>query len=217
MQPRKWLRGGAIVVAAFSWGTGPFAQAEPDPPAGTTKAVSADEQRARSLEDQLRSDTQLKDEPVTLEVAGKHVRLTGSVATAEERQHAENLVRDTDPTLVIDNQLRAREQTPTATTRSATSERARRTGRQVVQKTNKAVDEVAEMATDGWVTSKIKAQLIGADNVHASSIEVDTIDGVVTLRGHVRSEAERQRVLQIAKTTRGVQSVVDQLERTKAR
>jgi hyperosmotically inducible protein len=75
----------------------------------------------------------------------------------------------------------------------------------------KAATEVGEMVTDGWITSKVKTQLMGADGVHASAINVDTADHVVTLRGTVRTESERRKALKIARETRGVQQVHDQL------
>jgi hyperosmotically inducible protein len=67
------------------------------------------------------------------------------------------------------------------------------------------------MVNDGWITSKIKARLMAADGVHASAIDVDTTDHVVTLKGHVQSTAERKRVIDIVWRTHGVDRVVDQL------
>ncbi|MBI3050425.1 MAG: BON domain-containing protein [Acidobacteria bacterium] len=49
------------------------------------------------------------------------------------------------------------------------------------------------------------------DLVRARNIDVDTSDGVVTLRGSVESAAERERAVQLARETDGVTSVTDQL------
>jgi hyperosmotically inducible periplasmic protein len=46
-------------------------------------------------------------------------------------------------------------------------------------------------ASDTWITMKSKMALIEADNVDALEINVDTIQGVVTLHGKVDSEAEK--------------------------
>ncbi len=42
---------------------------------------------------------------------------------------------------------------------------------------------------------------------------VATLDGIVTLSGNVRSEAERERAVRLAHETRGVSAVVDRLRR----
>jgi hyperosmotically inducible protein len=49
------------------------------------------------------------------------------------------------------------------------------------------------------------------DLVRARGIDIDTVDGVVTLRGTVSSEQERQRAVRLATETAGVTSVNDQL------
>jgi len=64
---------------------------------------------------------------------------------------------------------------------------------------------------DAAVTVKIGAQIQGQDELRGADIRVSTQDGIVTLQGMVRSEADRQRALEIARTTTGVVSVADRL------
>ena len=45
----------------------------------------------------------------------------------------------------------------------------------------------------------------------ASAINIDSANGVVTLKGTVGSEAERARAVQLARETAGVTAVKDQL------
>ena len=47
--------------------------------------------------------------------------------------------------------------------------------------------------------------------VRGTGIDIDTVGGVVTLRGNVASADERQRAVRLARETDGVTSVVDQL------
>ena len=61
------------------------------------------------------------------------------------------------------------------------------------------------------MTAKIKSKMTLDDLVQARTINVDTKDGVVTVKGRVRTEAERQRALQLARETAGVKAVVDRL------
>ena len=48
--------------------------------------------------------------------------------------------------------------------------------------------------TDPWITSKAKIALLTTDNVSATAVNVDTVDGRITLHGKVRSEAEKKTV-----------------------
>jgi hyperosmotically inducible periplasmic protein len=64
---------------------------------------------------------------------------------------------------------------------------------------------------DGWVTMKIHSLLVPEDALEGSNVDVDTVNGVVTLSGTVPTEAGRARALTIAKSTDGAKSVVDKL------
>ena len=76
---------------------------------------------------------------------------------------------------------------------------------------SEAAGKVAEKVDDVAITSAVKAKLIGDSEVSARKIDVDTKDGVVTLKGTVSSEQEKDKALQIARNTKGVQRVEDQL------
>ena len=65
--------------------------------------------------------------------------------------------------------------------------------------------------TDTGITTAVKAKMAGDDTVKASEINVDTHNHVVTLNGTVRSQAEKERAVTIARDTKGVTSVVDDL------
>jgi hyperosmotically inducible protein len=64
---------------------------------------------------------------------------------------------------------------------------------------------------DSVITGKVKATLAVDSTVRASQIEVATKDGVVTLSGNIDSQAEKDRAMEIARSTSGVNSVVDML------
>ena len=65
--------------------------------------------------------------------------------------------------------------------------------------------------SDSGITTSIKTQLVADDLVKARNITVDTKDRVVTLTGPVQSAAEETKALQIARATKGVADVVDNL------
>jgi hyperosmotically inducible periplasmic protein len=169
-----------------------------------------EKERAQSIEVQLRNEPDLVDDAIKVAVKGKTVQLTGTVDGETEREHAADVVRRVDPSATVDNRLSPVGDGKTAVGETA-KEDVRQAGKEVAQKAGKAAGEVGDMANDAWITSKIKTRLIGTDGVHASGIDVDTADGVVTLRGNVRSEAEREKALGVARDSRGVVKVIDQL------
>jgi hyperosmotically inducible periplasmic protein len=65
--------------------------------------------------------------------------------------------------------------------------------------------------TDSGVTTSVKTQLMADELVKARNINVDTRDHVVTLTGTVQSPAEEAKALQIARSTKGVTDVVDNI------
>jgi BON domain len=89
--------------------------------------------------------------------------------------------------------------------------KAREAGAKIGEQVATAANAAGELLEDGQLTAKIKSKMTLDDIVQARTINVDTKDGVVTVKGRVRTEAERQRALQLARETAGVKAVVDQL------
>src|SRR5512134_1362861 len=65
--------------------------------------------------------------------------------------------------------------------------------------------------TDAGITGTVKAKLAADSRVSASEINVDTANGVVTLTGNVDSQEAKDRAVQLAKETSGVQNVQDMI------
>jgi osmotically-inducible protein OsmY len=57
----------------------------------------------------------------------------------------------------------------------------------------------------------VKSQFVGEDVLKGSDINVDCDQHIVRLRGTVPTAAAQARAIQIAKTTDGVQHVIDEL------
>lgn len=80
--------------------------------------------------------------------------------------------------------------------------------------TAKDKDDVIDVdanINDAWITTKVKANFLNEDALKGSEINVDSNSHVVTLKGTVASAAGRDRAVQLAKSTKGVTRVVDQL------
>ena len=65
---------------------------------------------------------------------------------------------------------------------------------------------------DAWITAKTKIDLMTTDGVRTADLNVDTVDGVVTLHGHVPTAMQRDRAAQVAKSVKGVKSVKNLLQ-----
>lgn len=76
---------------------------------------------------------------------------------------------------------------------------------------NRAADRAADITADGTITMKIQAKYATDDVVKGNDINVDTNQGVVTLKGRVDSRRERDAAEQIARETEGVKRVVNNL------
>jgi hyperosmotically inducible protein len=67
-------------------------------------------------------------------------------------------------------------------------------------------------ANDMWLWVKTRASLATADDLRDSTINVDVVNDVVTLRGTVASAAQKASAVKVAKAIEGVKSVTDQLK-----
>lgn len=74
-----------------------------------------------------------------------------------------------------------------------------------------ATRDTSTMVSDAWITTQIYAKFFAAPDIKARNIDVETVSGVVTLRGTIQSGAERSQAVAKAKGTDGVKQVVDKL------
>jgi len=65
---------------------------------------------------------------------------------------------------------------------------------------------------DPWITTKVKMALLVAEDVSATQVRVDTIDGKVTLHGTVESSGEKARAESAARSVTGVREVRNLLQ-----
>lgn len=147
----------------------------------------------------------------------KVVTLSGTADSQASKERAETLARGTEGvTNVIDNMTVAAAAAsnmsgnPPAEGANPSAEGAPAASGST-NPVSEAAGKVAEKVDDVAITSEVKAKLIGDSQVSARKIDVDTKDGVVTLKGTVSSEQEKDKALQIARNTKGVQRVEDQL------
>jgi osmotically-inducible protein OsmY len=117
------------------------------------------------------------------------VTLTGVVDNEADHSEAVKIARATEGATAVSDHLRVKGETaPTGTS-----------------------GKVVGDATDSWITAKIQSRYFVDDEVKGRNINVDTQDGVVTLRGTVNSYSERLLATSIARNTDGVREVHDEM------
>ena len=79
-------------------------------------------------------------------------------------------------------------------------------------KTKDVFSKSGDKITDGWITSRVKTKFMADDTLQSSSINVDTRDHVVTLKGAVPTQAARTKAIEMAKEVEEVDRVVDALK-----
>ncbi|HVJ37906.1 MAG TPA: BON domain-containing protein [Stenotrophomonas sp.] len=67
--------------------------------------------------------------------------------------------------------------------------------------------ESNQPASDTWITTKVKSDLLASENVPGSDIKVETKNGVVWLSGLVKTQAEHDKAVSVAKGIEGVKKV----------
>jgi hyperosmotically inducible protein len=71
----------------------------------------------------------------------------------------------------------------------------------------------ANAATDdATITARVKTALLNDTQVAATTIDVATVNGVVTISGTVKSKADEARAIQLARQTNGVKDVKSVLQ-----
>ena len=93
--------------------------------------------------------------------------------------------------------------TPRYTEEQAREERER-------AKVNK--ETIGQSLDDAWIHTKIVAKLISDTQTPERKINVDVVDGTVTLRGQVDTAAAKAEAERLAKETDGVKKVMNQLK-----
>lgn len=79
-------------------------------------------------------------------------------------------------------------------------------------KASDATSKATGATKDAWLTAKTKIALYGDDRVSGTSINVDTKNATVTLRGKVSSAEEKKAAEEVARGIDGVSSVKNELQ-----
>lgn len=82
---------------------------------------------------------------------------------------------------------------------------------QVAEKLGEKTEKTVDKMDDALITTKIKAAMMAEPGLKTLEINVDTVDGVVTLSGTVNSQTEVNKAVEITHAVKGVSSVKDDM------
>ncbi len=77
---------------------------------------------------------------------------------------------------------------------------------------DKGSSTIGSGANDSWLWFKTRAALLTTNDLRESTINVDVVNDVVTLKGSVATAAEKTKAEQVAKDIDGVKSVKNELK-----
>lgn len=148
------------------------------------------------LEATLLFNEHLNSFDIDTDVSNNVAYLSGAVESDIDRDLAGEIAQSVKGIERVDNQLVV-DRAKAKTIGDTDSAKERMTFRQSVM--------------DATLTSRVKSQLLLNDNTDGLNIDVDSVDGRVTLTGDVKSKQEGDLAVQIARNTTGATSVTDNL------
>jgi hyperosmotically inducible protein len=135
-----------------------------------------------AVKSKLAADDQVKAYQIDVDTKDKIVTLNGTVDTAEAKTRAVEIARSQKGVVdVVDN---------VAVT---------------------AAGPMVMSDADATLTAAVNAKLADEATLSERRIDIETLDGVITLKGELRSQAEKDTALRLARETSGAREVQDRL------
>lgn len=159
-------------------------------PSDTTLMGNADTRMEATIETSIFLNRHLNPFEIDADVQKGTAYLRGTVDEAVDKDLAEEIARSVDGVTSVKNEI-------------------------VVEKNYEAPKRkgptLASRIADATTTASVKSRLLWNRNTHGLDIDVDTMQGMVTLQGTVRSAAESELATKIAENTSGVRAVKNKL------
>lgn len=189
MKTHSFRRTVVGVGMAIALGTGTVACSDRTPPPTEPKAQSENVRAAitdtaltAEIKGRLMGEDRIESSDIHVTTTNGVVTLEGIVGSAEAKAAAETVASSVEGVRSVDNNL-------------------------VTPATNEQMDEASRIASDTWITTKVKSVLLADSVGKGLEINVDTKDGVVMLEGTLDNEDAIDHVTDIAGDVEGVKSV----------
>ena len=150
------------------------------------------------------ADDTVKAHEINVTTRDHVVTLSGEVGSTAAKDQAIQIARQTEGVRDVVDQLTVKE---TAATTGLPNESP-----DISDRVKGAAGEAADTVTDASITAAVKSKLLADRMVSGLKIDVDTENGVVTLKGPVKTQAEARQAEKLAKETKGVERVVVELK-----
>jgi hyperosmotically inducible protein len=134
------------------------------------------------IKHEMLKDKIVKARQIDVDTIGGHVTLTGAVATRNEAARATQIAQRIPSVKSVSNNIQIGKRT------------------------------MGDIWDDNLISNKIKAKLIAEPEVRSLNIDVDVYLGVVTLTGVVSSKYQRDRALELSRSTEGTVKVIDNIK-----
>jgi hyperosmotically inducible protein len=171
----------------------------------TTACGNTDPGITTAVKSKLAAADTVKATDINVDTSNGVVTLKGEVPSAAAKTRALELAKATDGVRDVVDAIVV---TPAAAPTTGAVDDAQR-------KVGDAARDTSNVMGDAGITAAIKTKMLADSTVSGLKIDIDTTDGVVTLKGDVASAVEHKRAIEIAKGTEGVKSVKDQLKTVK--
>ena len=175
--------GGATALSATAYADDATPHSDSVGAAITDTAVTA------KVKAKLLDDSRLKGSKISVTTTNGAVTLTGS-GSSDAASAAKELASSVDGVKSVDNQV----STPSVADT-------------VASKTDKAAKKTGKLASDSWITTKVKSDLLADSVTKGLDISVKTSNGVVALSGTVANQDAVDHAEEVAKKVKGVKSV----------
>ena len=196
--PRKNLRRHILFIACLAstigaaMSTGVAVAADDAAPRAKSDSIGAaisDTVITGKVKARMIAEAGLKQSDISVTTTNGVVTLNGRASSADAKAFAETVTLAVDGVRSVDNQLT----TPSASAASA--------------KAKELAAKTGEMVSDTWITTKVKSEILLGSVSEGFDVSVETINGVVVLKGRVPDQLVLDRVRKVAQQVQGVKSV----------
>jgi osmotically-inducible protein OsmY len=120
--------------------------------------------------------------------------LTGMVATPEQRAEVERLARQAGAGAIVNHVVINRD-----------------VERMLADRRAPGYSKGNDPVTDTWITSQVRGLFMREEPIRGGDLTIETVNGIVTVHGRVRSELGRRRAIELASGVAGVRRVADKM------
>lgn len=152
-----------------------------------TTQVVTDTALTGAVKTRLAADARLEGSNISVSTENGLVVLSGTAPSMQAKATAEEIAKSANADVKVINRIEAPGVIST-----------------LKADTKAAADTTGEVITDSWISTKIKSQLLADIATKGTAIRVKTRDNVVTLKGTVASQAEKDQAIKLASETKGV-------------